>query len=135
MRSTPAGADDAQRREHLEHVLVGDAGDELGRVEVGLGAQARERVPDVGRERIGLERGEHLGGGGLDVAVEVHHVRPGDPGRGHRRREPRSVGSATPAEQRAGRVDLAELQVRGRVEQVAEVGARRVLADDLGPDR
>ena len=105
------------------------------RVEVGLRAQPGERVPDVGGERIDLERGQHLGGRRVDR-------RRRDTSRGRGRYGPtvtdagnqRSVGSVTRAEQRAGRVDLAELQVRGRVEQVAEVGAGRVLADDLGPD-
>ena len=78
MRSTPAGRGVAQRGDDFERAVVGDERDDVGRVEVGVGAQAGERVPHLGRERVGLERRDHLGARRVDVAFEIGNVRPRD---------------------------------------------------------
>ena len=60
-------------------------------------------------------------------------MRTGHPGRGHRAREPRVARVVDAGEHPARAFEVVELEPRRGFEEVTEVGARRVVADDIGP--
>ncbi len=134
IRSTPNGADERSEANTSSTCSSGTrATNSVGSKSVSAHSRG-ERVPDVGGVRIGLERGEHLGRRRFDLVVEIHDVGPRDPRRGDGGREPRIGRIGDVGQEHAGRIDLAELQVRGRLEQVTEVGARRVRPDQIRPE-
>ena len=136
IRSTPSGAELRSAAITSNVRSSGTCATNSVGIEVGLGAQPGERVPDVGRERIDLERREHFGAAPRrrrrrDTSTWARAMRAAVTEHGNQG----SVGSSTRSSTARAPFDLAELQVRGRVEEVAEVGTGRVLAHDLGPRR
>ena len=124
-----------QRGDHLEGAVVGDVGQRPRSDRSRCRRRSVARASHTsGAYRSSSKVAQHLGACGVGVAVEVRDVRAGDAGRGDRAGEP-GVGRILDLFEQDARAPstIVELQPGAGLEEVAKVGAGRVLAHDLGP--